>query len=279
MSRRGCCSCCDEQPYYRESQNNNLREAQLLSGNNSWCWDRPCSPNPWRKRKNNEETEVEVITNINICQQAEANGGDTNGGDGGDGGNATGGNANAASAEVEGDGDATAVIVTSVDEENGVNHKTGQVSTQKVSSENLRELLPDQLKLLSPEQLEALQSLLDLNGALGIAIGDAAAVGGSATGGNGGNGGTSGTGGAGGTAQNTATVNVEQVVVIVPENNGPYPTVTLGTNSNNIKRNVEITMDEKGNTFVNGQKMDEQELANGTKVMIFRNSETKETKK
>lgn len=43
------------------------------------------------------------------------------------------------------------------------------------------------------------------------------------------------------------------------------------------ERNVDITMDEKGNTFVNGKKMHEEELANGTKVFIFKNTEEKQS--
>jgi outer membrane lipoprotein SlyB len=42
-------------------------------------------------------------------------------------------------------------------------------------------------------------------------------------------------------------------------------------------RKVDITVDKDGNTLVNGQKMDEQELDNGTKVFIFRNSEAKKS--
>lgn len=84
-------------------------------------------------------------------------------------------------------------------------------------------------------------------------------------------------GGAGGsaTASNAATVNFDQVVVI--SINGDTPATTrIATNN----RNLEIKVNGNGEAFVNGVKMDEKELGDGTKIMIYRdnNSLKKETK-
>lgn len=91
---------------------------------------------------------------------------------------------------------------------------------------------------------------------------------GSATGGNGGSGGTGGNGGA---ASNSSAVQVDNMIIICCDGNGPGTAIKLGTND----RKVDITVDQDGNTFVNGKKMDEEELENGTKVFIFRNTEVK----
>jgi len=89
------------------------------------------------------------------------------------------------------------------------------------------------------------------------------ASGGDANGGAGGNGGDS-------TALNYASVEVENVVIINSnvDGNGQYPAYTIGAGN----RNLEIKVAENGDTFVNGQKMDEQTLGDGTKVLIFRDS-------
>ena len=91
------------------------------------------------------------------------------------------------------------------------------------------------------------------------------ASGGDATGGDGGNGGDA-------TSSNTSsvTVDVENVIVITSSTDGPPPVYTIGTRN----RNLEIKVDENGDTFVNGNKMVEQALDDGTKVLIFRDSKT-----
>ncbi|MEL7647590.1 MAG: hypothetical protein AAGU76_05825 [Sedimentibacter sp.] len=92
------------------------------------------------------------------------------------------------------------------------------------------------------------------------------ASGGDAAGGEGGNGGNA-------TSSNTATVSVdvENVVVIANSSDGPPTAFTIGTRN----RNLEIRVDENGDTFVNGKKMEEQALEDGTKVMIFKDSQVK----
>jgi len=46
---------------------------------------------------------------------------------------------------------------------------------------------------------------------------------------------------------------------------------------NRTDRQVDVKIDENGDTFVNGKKMDEVPLENGTKVFIFRDSESKKS--
>lgn len=81
-----------------------------------------------------------------------------------------------------------------------------------------------------------------------------------------------GAGGAGGdaTSLNYASVEVDNVVIINSnvDGNGQYPAYTIGTGN----RKLEIRVDENGEAFVNGTKMDEQTLGDGTKVLIFRDS-------
>ncbi len=81
-----------------------------------------------------------------------------------------------------------------------------------------------------------------------------------------------GAGGAGGdaTSLNYASVVVDNVVIINSnvDGDGQYPAYTIGTGN----RKLEIKVDENGETFVNGTKMDEQTLGDGTKVLIFRDS-------
>ncbi len=84
-------------------------------------------------------------------------------------------------------------------------------------------------------------------------------------------------GGDGGSASasNTATVDFDQVVVITI--NGDTPTTTRVATNN---RNLEIKVNGNGEAFVNGVKMDEKELGDGTKVMVFKeNSSIKKEKK
>lgn len=81
-----------------------------------------------------------------------------------------------------------------------------------------------------------------------------------------------GDGGAGGNAAsvNYASVVVDNVVIINSnvDGNRQYPAYTIGTGN----RKLEIKVDENGETFVNGEKMDEKTLDDGTKVLIFRDS-------
>ena len=65
----------------------------------------------------------------------------------------------------------------------------------------------------------------------------------------------------------------QQRRIICSDGKGPDTVVKLGMND----REVDIKVDPDGNTFVNGKKMDEEALENGTKVFIFRNSEANMT--
>lgn len=76
-----------------------------------------------------------------------------------------------------------------------------------------------------------------------------------------------GRGGDGGTASNAATVSIENVVIISCNSDTPNG-VSIGAGG----RTLDIKVDENGDTFVNGEKMDEKKLSDGTKVLIFRNS-------
>lgn len=95
------------------------------------------------------------------------------------------------------------------------------------------------------------------------------------TGGNVVGGAAASTGGEGGDAVsfNYAQVDVENIIVISSNGTGPDTAFTLGTN----KRNYDIKVNKDGETFVNGQKMDEQELDDGTKVFILRKNNTKKS--
>ena len=77
-------------------------------------------------------------------------------------------------------------------------------------------------------------------------------------------------GGNGGTVTNTAVVTTVNVIVFSGNETGTTPGLTIGTGN----RNIDISADENG-TFVNGQKIDETALDDGTKVFVFRDSEVK----
>ena len=194
-----------------------------------------CYPKPYPKEEC--ENTVNINTSVSICQTANASGG--SGGDGGYGGSAAGGSASAASASGE---DASAAASASSNAGGGSNNGSSGLAPDPTAQD----------ELLDSESSSS------------------TATGGSATAGSGGDGGN---GGIGGTASNSASVQVDNMVVICCDGNGPDQTIRLGMND----RKVEITVDKDGNTLVNGQKMDEQELENGTKVFIFRNSEAKKT--
>lgn len=79
-----------------------------------------------------------------------------------------------------------------------------------------------------------------------------------------------GLGGSGGISFNYADIEVNNILVIIGNNNnggGGYPPVSLGMNGTDFQ----ITSDEYGNTLLNGEKMNEQALADGTRVFLFKN--------
>lgn len=252
----------------------------------SWCYGRPIGNGSNNRRWSSEEefeSKIKIITPVDIWQLGFANGGDANGGNGGA---AIGGAAAAAFAESEDEGDASASAAVSVNRDsdddcvttsaNQAALRGGSVAANQTTAANQistagQTSAANQSSVVD-QGLAAVQELAaDLNASVDLVLfGEgASAVGGDATGGNGGNGGT---GGAGGTVTNTAVVTTVNVIVISDNEVGTTPGLTIGTGNGNGK--LDISSDESG-TFVNGQKMEESALGDGTKVYIFRNSEVK----
>lgn len=80
-------------------------------------------------------------------------------------------------------------------------------------------------------------------------------------------GGAGGFGGNGGTATNSVSVSFENIVIISNNSDGPASEYRIGMND----RNLNFRVDENGDTYVNGKRMDSEELDDGTKVYIFKN--------
>lgn len=93
-------------------------------------------------------------------------------------------------------------------------------------------------------------------------------------------GGAGGTAGDGGTVSNSAITTVVDVVVVVGSGNGNNNTggdgtiepIALDLNG----RKVNIQLSDNGQTYVNGERLEEQQLGDGTKVYVFRKEEVKE---
>lgn len=178
---------------------------------------------------------IDISTTISISQTATSAGGA--GGDGGDGG------------EGGGASQAYGLIAVAINDiEAGIDIPT----------------VPEALGVddtVSAEQLQQLQNSRPQQNEDGTTV-----SGGDANGGAGGAGGDA-------TSVNYASVVVDNVVIINSnvDGDGQYPAYTIGTGN----RKLEIKLDENGETFVNGTKMDEQTLGDGTKVLIFRDSKVK----
>jgi hypothetical protein len=185
---------------------------------------------------NNKRNKFDKCENkINICNKVTINQtANAQGGEGGDGGDAESGDVTGGSAAA-----ASGLIAVAAN----------------VTEPDIRIPLSDDLKQ-QEENIEPLQT-----------DGGTTAAGGSATGGDS-QGGEGGRGGDGGTATNEATVAIENVIVISCNGDGPSHALTLGTNN----RKLDIEVNENGETLVNGQKMQEESLPDGTKVLIFRSS-------
>lgn len=188
-----------------------------------------------KKNDNECENTINIINKVCIKQDANAQGGD--GGDGGDAenGNATGGSAAAASGLI--------------------------AIAANVSNPEIEIPVSDDLQKKDEAELETEQA----NGSGAAATGGNATIGTAA-------GGTGGAGGNGGTAENNATVAIENVVIISCNSDTPTG-IRIGANS----RTLDIEVDKDGSTFVNGEKMDEKELSDGTKVLIFRSSNSEKS--
>lgn len=77
------------------------------------------------------------------------------------------------------------------------------------------------------------------------------------------------------TSTNIAEVTVENVIIIAGNSDHPMPPIHLGSNG----RNMDIKIDKEGNAFVNGKKLDAQNLEDGSKVLIFRDNQVKKEEK
>lgn len=189
------------------------------------------------------ENHIDLSTNISITQTNNNSGGD--GGDGGDSGNAVGGAATAQSVSAKSTGDGNVDVSV-----------TASTKTDVSDSDPFRDLAGADSETKD----------LDTDGG-GI---NTTATGGAAVGGLGGAGGS---GGAGGTASNAVSIEVNNTVVISCGYNGPDgppPAYTVGMKD----RKLDIKIDEEGNAFINGKKMESEPLEDGTKIFILRNSET-----
>lgn len=262
-SRECCCNwdpcrCCNQEPRWCRCGNGNGVEPDIQ--NNS------------RERKDCKcDSDINIYNTIHVCQRGEANGGDANGGDGGD---AKGGSAAAANAESNNGGNSgsEASINSGIDRcyrygealEAGDSLCARANANDANSGFNNANGSNDAGIPVTP--LTPLSNGLELGAS--IALGDAAAAGGSASGGDGGNGGA---GGAGGTVTQTVETTIENVVVINCDGQNGPPGLRFGQNG----RTIDIRVDEKGNTLVNGEKMDEKILENGSKVLIVRSDDVK----
>ncbi len=186
-------------------------------------------------RRENEECENTINIINKICINQKA---DAEGGDGGDGGDTENGNVTGGSAAA-----ATGLIAIAAN----------------VTDPEIEIPLSDDLVQKEQEELEAEQA----NGSGTVATGGSATIG-TSTGGNGGNGGN-------GTASNSSSITINQTIAISITCNSDTPSgVRIGT----ADRTLDIEVDENGDTFVNGEKLDDKELSDGTKVLIFKSSQS-----
>lgn len=95
------------------------------------------------------------------------------------------------------------------------------------------------------------------------------------TGAQGGNANANGGDGGNAAATNVAEVTVENVIIITGNSHQPIPLINLGSNG----RNMDIKIDKEGNAFVNGKKLDAQELGDGSRVLVYRENNVKKEEK
>lgn len=173
--------------------------------------------------------EVNITNSICVTQTATANGGD--GGDGGSNGSATSSvSASAAAADRGG----VAVI-----------------NTQQSS----------ELELSSDEEL-AETSDTDEESTLQTSSASASASNGSTTNGSAGSGGN---GGNGGSASNTVSAEINNAVVLMYNGGSDSASYSVGLND----KKLDIKIDEDGSVYVNGTKLEEAKLDDGTKLFVF----------
>jgi len=204
--------------------------------------NRCCCPKPPP-----EDEKCENVVNINTSVQVtQSNQADANGGSGGSGGSAAAAGAIGERNEVE------AEACSSTKTENEVENETeSEINSKKLATEAAD---------VAPEDAEALEDLEGTNTQTVAASG-----------------GSGGEGGRGGevSQSNSASITIDNVNVIVLACNtdigGTSPALTL----NRGDRQLDLKIDEDGNTFINGKKMEEVALENGTKVFVFRDSENK----
>lgn len=215
-----------------------------------WCWqpeppDPPPRPRPPEPQPEEKECKVNICTNITVNQK---NNSEANGGQGGIGGGAQ---SQTAATVATGEGHARSCL------------------DQRASTDQIQntENEPEPNGTKDPRCFGHTEAEIEDAEAL-LTRPCPTVTGGPATGGSGGAGGT---GGENNSAQcNTATIAVENVVVLCCNGDSPPHNMTIGLNG----RKMDIFMDEDGSTFVNGKKMDAENLEDGTKVYIISKSES-----
>ncbi len=205
--------------------------------NIGYYWSSNCCPP--RPTPADCRNSVNIITKISVNQ---SNNADSSGGDGGAGGSAA---VSQAASAANGE---------------GANSSASAASGIAQESEELAQAVPG-----TPDP--ALENLGILPDPVTVS-----AVIGTTSGGSGGGGGAGGENSS--TQSNSSTITVENMnVIILACDHSTDPSVSLGVNN----RKLDIRVDENGDTYLNGEKMDEKDLGNGTKVFIFRNSESQNT--
>lgn len=190
---------------------------------------------PFSCNRNRGLDAINICNSITMTQSSSANGG--SGGNGGSNGNAS-SSASASAAAADRGGTAIAAnteIIGSESEDTAA--ETAQPAGQE---ENLLQADPS---------------------ASASATSGAATIGSAGAG---------GAGGAGGVSANSATAEINNVVVLSYGGSGAAPGFQIGLN----EKKLDIRIDEDGTAYVNGKKMKESQLENGTKVFIFNDSQS-----
>lgn len=228
------------QPMYKKRVSKPCCDAMYFSS------DRDCKrskPEPWHK--DDPENVVNINTNISVNQSNVA---EANGGNGGSGGSAA---AGSASSIATGEGDSSTDL--------RVNSETETNGTQKVPGDNASPAAAaDETGAAEQDKVNPLQDVA------------AVATESTATGGAGGAGGAGG--GVTATQSNDSSITVENcnVVIVASKDVDLYPPTTVSVGGS---RQLDIKVNEKGEAFVNGQKMEERTVPGGTTVYVYHDSQ------
>lgn len=210
--------------------------------------DDKCYPKPKPKPKPRHEDECENTVNIwtNICVN-QSNKVEANGGDGGAGGSSTAGSASS--------------VATSGGEASNtqkINTATDAARPPKGPDPNgIKPAADDETESIEEEEVSTLEDVGNVTTTSASTAGD---------GGEGGRGGE-----VSATQSNNAEINVDNTNVIILSCNGQYP--PTGLNIGGGSRQLDIRVNEQGETFINGQKMEERNMPDGTRVYVFHSSE------